>query len=189
MCGIADKITVASEVMAELVRLYTGRESTVIPDPFEDDEREPECVGNGVTWFGHCANLASLMPYLTCSDSLVVCSNASGAHVPWSRENELACLKGSAVALLTGNNPGASANRVVKALRAGRFVVAPEDCAESWRELSPYIWIGNVVDGIAWALNNREEACRKVAQGQAFVEQTFSPQKIGMKWKELFASI
>lgn len=188
MCSIADKITVASESMAETVLEHTGREATVIADPYETEEREPSCYGNGVAWFGHSANLSSLAPYVG-TESLVVCSNSSKSHVPWSLENEAKCMEGAAVVLMTGNNPGASANRVVKALRAGRFVVAPKDCADSWRELSPYIWIGDVADGIAWALNNREDVCQKIKQGQQFIQQRFAPQLIGSQWADLFGSI
>lgn len=188
MCGVADKITVASEVMAEIVMHHTGREATVIDDPYENEESQPICYGNGVLWFGHSANLSSIAPYLD-TEKLIVCSNWSQAHVKWTPEAEANCLRGCAVVLMTGNNPGASANRVVKALRAGRFVVTPKDCAEAWRELLPYIWIGDVAQGIQWALHNREEACNKIRQGQQYIQQRFSPQSIGSQWTELFASI
>jgi hypothetical protein len=189
MCGIADKITVASERMAEIVMHNTGRESTVIDDPYETPEQEPRCYGNGVLWFGHSANYSSLLPYLACSESLITCTNTAHADVPWSRENEVLCLSGAAVVLMTGSNPGASANRIVKSLRAGRFVVTPENCADSWRELAPYLWIGDVEEGIRWALNNREEACHKIMQGQQYIEKRFNPMEIGRQWTELFASI
>ena len=90
---------------------------------------------------------------------------------------------------MTGTNPGASANRVVKALRAGRFVVAPENCADAWRELAEFIYVGDVRDGFNWAFNNREEACQKIVAGQQFVAQRFAPREIGTKWTGLFASI
>jgi hypothetical protein len=193
MCGIADKITVASERMAEVVLENTGRESTVIADPYENAEQPARCYGNGVTWFGHSANMGSLVPHLEAVEdaggNMVVCSNTATSHVQWSRASEDQCLAGCAVALVTSSNAGASANRVVKALRAGRFVVAPKNCAESWRELAPYIWIGDVSEGIAWALHNREEACLKIQLGQQMVADRFSPELIGRQWTELFASI
>lgn len=187
MCSIADKITVASERMAETVMHHTGRESTVIEDPYENDEVEARCVGDDVLWFGHSANLSSVAPYL--GEVNTICSDWSKSTVKWSQANEASALNNCAVVLMTGNNPGASANRVVKALRAGRYVVAPKDCADSWRELSPYIWIGDVSEGIRWALNNREDACNQIRQGQKYVAQRFAPQLIGSQWAELFASI
>jgi hypothetical protein len=60
-----------------------------------------------------------------------------------------------------------------KALRAGRFVVAPQDCPASWKELSDFIWIGDVEEGIQWAFANREEACRKIATSQSYIQDTF----------------
>lgn len=189
MCEIADRITCASNVMAEIVKKHTGRDATVIDDPYETDEKEPACIGDGVLWFGHAANLHSLLPHLgAVGESLIVCSNFSGASVPWSLDNEAKCLQGAAVVLMTGNNPGASANRVVKALRAGRYVVSPEGCAESWRELAPYIWIGDVAEGVQWALNNREEVCSQIAAGQKYTRERFDPKKIAGQWMGVFAS-
>lgn len=185
MCSVADTITVGSVSMAETVMDATGRHATVIDDPYEGEEKPAFCYGNGVAWFGHSANLQSLLPYLDTDP--VVCTNTAGA-VPWSLENEQRVLQGCAVALLTGSNRGASSNRVVKAIRAGRFVVCPADSPVSWAQFAPYIWIGNVKDGIRWALNNREEACNKITQGQKYTQERFSPKRIGEQWMEVFAS-
>lgn len=192
MCDLAGTITVASWAMGERVKHLTGRECVVIDDPYESPEVEPACIGNGLLWFGHSLNLRSLMPHLDAIEAadvgLVVCSNIAKASVQWSLENEALCLQGAAVVLMTGTNPGASSNRIVKALRAGRFVVAPDDCAASWREFAPYVWIGDVADGIAWALNNREDACRKIQAGQEYIRDRFSPWTIGQQWRKLFDS-
>jgi hypothetical protein len=180
MCDLASVITCSSEVMRGMIREKTGRDSVVIPDPYENAEGKPAVPEGRVLWFGHEANLESLRPYADIAPDLCT------AEV-WTPASEARSLERASVVLLTGNNPGASANRPVKALRAGRFVVVPEDCPESWRELSDYIWIGDVREGIAWALNHREEACRKVASAQKHL-QRFSPQLIGSQWADLFAS-
>jgi hypothetical protein len=182
MCEIATVITCSSDAMVGVIREATGRDSVVIPDPYENAESTPEVTGDRVLWFGHQANLASLKAYADL-DPYVLTAEA------WSLENEAKALESSAVVLLTGSNPGASSNRPVKALRAGRFVVVPEDCPESWKELSDFIWIGDVREGIAWAFANREEACRKVKLGQSYIKNRFSPQWIGSQWADLFASI
>lgn len=187
MCGVADVISCASEAMAESIKRHTGRDAAVVDDPYENGVSPPECLGKGVLWFGHAANLKSMLPYIE-TPHLSVCSNIAHA-IRWSPESERDALQDCAVVLLTSGNPGASANRVVKAIRSGRFVVAPKDCADSWRELSPYIWIGDVAEGIAWALNNREDVCRKISQGQKYVAQRFSPQSVGSQWMDLFGSI
>lgn len=176
----ADVITCSSWVMAEMIYKAFGREAVVIADPYENEEK-PARVEGGVLWFGHQANLASLRPYTGLS--LTVCSGSD-----WSREAEDAALEECGVVLLTASNPGASANRVVKALRAGRFVVVPVDCPESWKDLAEFIWIGDVRRGIEWTFANREEACLKVQSAQKFIRKAFSPQSIGSQWAELFAS-
>lgn len=186
MVKAADMLTVSSPTMAEIVRKHTGRDAVVIDDPYENDERPPECKGDIVLWFGHAANLKSLYPYRDIP-GLRVTSNTASA-MPWSRAHEDGYLKYCAICLLTGNNVGASANRVVKAIRAGRFVVAPPGIP-AWDELRDYCWIGDVREGVKWALNNREDACLKVAQGQRYMRERFNPSLIGAKWTDVFGSI
>jgi len=189
MCLLATKITVASDHMAAVVKMHTGRDSTVIDDPYENAEDRPTVAGHNVCWFGHSANIRSLFKVAELiTVPLVICSNYQHPAVThWTPESERKCLYESSVVLLTGSNPGASTNRVTKALRAGRFVVTPGG-VESWEQFSPYIWIGDVRDGIAWAHNNREEACSKIAAGQEAIRKKYSPQSIGQQWAGLFAS-
>jgi hypothetical protein len=189
MCDLADKITVASDHMAAVVKMHTGRESTVIDDPYENGEDRPALVGDSVAWFGHSANITSLFRIAELiTVPLTICTNYQHpAAVRWTQESERKCIRESAVVLLTGNNPGASTNRVVKSLRAGRFVVTPGG-VESWEQFRDYIYIGDVRDGIHWALNNREEACNKIAAGQEAIRKRYSPQSIGSQWAALFAS-
>jgi hypothetical protein len=181
MCDAATVITCSSAAMVPIIKSATGRDAVVIADPYENDESPPAVDGDRVVWFGHPANAVSLLPYrdLNISIAPTAC---------WSLENEAQSIKAAAVVFLTGNNPGASSNRPVKALRAGRFVVVPENCPDSWRELSEFIWIGGVREGIRWALANREEACRKVLAAQTYIKSRFSPQLIGSQWAGLFAS-
>ena len=185
MTRLADVLTTSSQAMAEVVKAKTGRDATVIDDPYENAEQEPAVVGDFVVWFGHGANISSLKPYADLPN-LRVCSNVKGA-IPWSTRKEASCIEQAAVVLLTGNNPGASANRLVKAVRAGRFVVAPPG-TPAWDELKDYCWIGDVREGIKWALNNREDACQRIAAGQRYMRERFHPSLIGAKWMEVFAS-
>ena len=180
MLELASVVTCSSKAMQGLIR-ERGRDAEVIADPYENEEQEPAVRGERVLWFGHQANIASLKPYADMD--MEICSGLT-----WTREQEDKDLANAAVVLLTGSNPGASENRVVKALRAGRFVVAPEDSPESWKALSDYIWIGDVRKGIRWALEHREEACQRVKSAQNEIRTTFSPQLIGSQWADLFAS-
>lgn len=188
MCAQAHTITCASDVMAATVLHHTGREAVVIDDPYENDEVEPACVGRGVLWFGHQANISSLAKYVTRTD-LTICSNWPHHAVrQWSQGEERRLLNTTAVVLMTGNNPGASSNRVVKALRAGRFVVTPGG-VPAWDALREFIWVGDVEEGISWALANREEVCEKISAGQEFVKARNSPAQIAARWMGVFGSI
>ena len=193
MCGAASRITTASQTMAETVSRWTGREATVIDDPYENEEWLPQCQDNEVLWLGHSANIESLFSIVgKLADLrilLTVCTNYKHpSALEWSPEVERRSLSRAAVVLITGNNPGASANRIVKALRAGRFVVTPGG-APAWDEWKPYIWMGDVREGIEWAFNNREQACQKIAAGQDHLRARNSPEVIARMWMEVFGSI
>lgn len=193
MCGWAAQVTCSSAAMADTIMKRTGMDAIVIDDPWENEERPAKCKGREVLWFGHAANLPSLfaaadklanMPVV-----LVVCTNGGHANtLLWSPESERRSLERAAVVLMTGNNPGASSNRIVKALRAGRFVVT-RGGTPAWDEFKPYVWIGDVREGIEWAFANREEACAKIKAGQEYVRERNSPTLIARKWMEVFASI
>ena len=184
MIELATVVTCSSEVMAGMIRDAFGREAIVIADPYENEER-PARVQGGVLWFGHQVNLRSLEPYRGMD---IGAPFTAYTGEDWSLEGEVHALDAAGVVFLTANNPAASSNRAVKALRAGRFVVAPEDCPQSWRDLSDFIWIGDVREGIRWAFGHREEACRKVQSAQSYISKAFSPQAIGSRWADLFAS-
>ena len=192
MCRLASAITCGSDAMARTVYDCTGRDAVVIDDPYEMDEQAAACSGSTVAWFGHAANLRSLVPHVERLQGLrlVVCTNHDAPSiVRWTMDSERACLEACAVALLTGANRGASSNRVVKALRAGRFVVMPHDCPEAWRQFAPFVWVGNVREGVEWALGNRAKAVERVRAGQEYVRERFSPATIGRQWAAVFQSI
>lgn len=185
MVAAADVVTTCSEAMRETVKRATGRDSVVIDDPYETDEQPAAVAGEFVVWTGHGANISSLKPYADLPGLRVV-SNVQGS-IPWTIRRETDCIAQAAVVLVTGNNAGASANRIVKALRAGRFVVTPGG-VPAWEELREFCWVGDVREGVAWAMNNREEACRMITAGQAAVRERFAPETVAAKWQALFDS-
>lgn len=193
MCAEAAAVTCSSPAMADTVARYTGRKAIVIDDPYENAESPPRCAGNEVLWFGHGANVSSLTRVISAIEDLPILLNViSNFRYPevieWSPDAERRGLERSALCLLTGNNSGASTNRVVKALRAGRFVVTPGGI-ESWEALRPYVWIGDVREGIQWALANPEEVCAKITAGQEYLREANAPQKIARQWMDVFDSI
>ena len=185
MIGLASQVTCASEWMRDRIMQETGRDAIVIDDPYENEESEPGFGGDEVLWFGHRANLRSLVPYADI-EKLIVVSNIPDV-IQWSTDSERRALERCGVVLLTSDSPSASTNRIVKALRAGRFVVTPGG-VPAWDEFAPYIWIGDVRDGIRWAFNNREEVCQKLVSGQEYVRARNSPEQIAAQWTAAFVS-
>lgn len=187
MIRLATAVTCSSDWMRSRILDVTGKAATVIDDPYENDEQTPAMpAGDEVLWFGHRANIPSLVPYVGI-DKLIVCSNIPDV-IWWTPDSERRALERCGVVLLTSNNPGASTNRVVKALRAGRFVVTPGG-VPSWDEFAPFLWIGDPAEGVRWAREHREAACQKIADGQAYLRARNSPEQIAAQWMEVFASI
>jgi glycosyltransferase involved in cell wall biosynthesis len=77
-----------------------------------------------------------------------------------------------------------SHNRLVEAIRAGRFaVVSP---VPSYLELKDYAWVGDdLADGIAWALEHPAEARARLIAGQTYIAERFAPARIGAKWADV----
>jgi len=193
MCETAAAITVSSPLMAERVKWHTMRDAVVIDDPYENDELEPRCEGQEVLWFGHSANISSLfdiVPKIIHTPIvLTVCTNYKHpSTLQWTPETERRSLDRCALVLATGNNAGASANRIVKSLRAGRFVVTPGG-VPAWDAFKDYIYVGDVRKGIEWAFKNRSEVAQKVKAGQEYVKVANAPRTIARQWMEVFASI
>jgi glycosyltransferase involved in cell wall biosynthesis len=81
-----------------------------------------------------------------------------------------------------------SANRVVETLRAGRLAVAYP--IPSYLEFADHAWIGeDMIDGIKWAMQHRDEVRARIRSGQDYVEQKFSPQAVGGQWQNALHEI
>jgi uncharacterized Rossmann fold enzyme len=177
---LADAVTCPTEAMAAIIQ-ERGREATVIPDPYEYPEREPHCAGDYLLWFGHGTNKGSLdriLPDLE-GRSLHVVSNFAGA-LPWSRETILRELAEADIVILPATELYKSANRAVEAIRQGCFVVAEPHPA--WNDI-PGIWIGNIKEGIEWAIQHLEEANQRTSLAQKYVMGEYSPKTVAAMWK------
>jgi glycosyltransferase involved in cell wall biosynthesis len=89
------------------------------------------------------------------------------------------------VIIPTGRRQTKSANRAVEAIRRGLFVVA--EPLPAYSDLG--IWIGDIAQGIEWALSHKEEAMERVRISQEYVEKTFSPRRIAEQWLALLESL
>jgi hypothetical protein len=109
--------------------------------------------------------------------------------VPWSREAAAREVTEADLVVLpqdaaTDWGRVKSHNRLVEALRGGRFaVVSP---IPSYQELKEWAWVGeNLADGVEWALAHPGDVLQRIVGGQALVEQRFSPERIGELWANL----
>lgn len=169
----ADLVTCNSERMREIIRQYTGRDATVIPDPYESDEK-PAGMGNGLLWFGHGSNLVDLKPYLDLKPEILT-------GEAWSRDKQLAALeKCAAVLIPTGKSMAKSANRLIEAVRNGRFVIAGNLPAHD--EFKRWMWVGDIRDGVEWLKEYPKQAIREVSECQRYLRDKYSPEAIGRLW-------
>jgi hypothetical protein len=178
-CKSARLITCNSAEMARVIFEKTGREAVVIPDPYEQPEKEPR-LHDRVLWFGHQSNLSDLMPWIEGIDNLeVVTGPQVPGTTPWTPENmDRAFDRAGLVIIPTGKSMAKSGNRAIESIRRGLFVVA--GYLPAYADLGVYI--GNIHDGIRWALDHPEEALARVKASQAYVAKEYSPERIGLQW-------
>ena len=110
--------------------------------------------------------------------------------IPWSLETQRGALHKCDLVLIPSDpadalKAGASANRIAEALNAGRFPVASP--LPSYLAFAEAAWLGqDLVEGIKWALSNRDEVLARIRRGQTVIKEKFSADKIGAQWCELF---
>ena len=114
---------------------------------------------------------------------------ASIQFVEWSLEAVWSALAHCDLVLLPQDHRDAwgsvkSHNRLVEAIRAGRFALASP--IPSYAELADYAWVGeDLAEGLAWALDHPREAEQRIAAGQAYVATRFAPEVVGRKWADV----
>lgn len=77
-----------------------------------------------------------------------------------------------------------SPNRLVESLWAGRFVAAND--IPAYREFEKFAWVDDdICAGIKWALKHASEVPQRIARGQQYVDEHYSPRVIGARWAAL----
>jgi hypothetical protein len=110
--------------------------------------------------------------------------------ISWSLETQRDALRECQLVLIPSDpadafKAGASANRIAEALNAGRFPVASP--LPSYLPFSEAAWVGqDLVQGIEWALANRDEVIARIRRGQALVSARFAADWVSRQWRELF---
>ena len=176
----ADAVTCNSEAMRERIKQVTGRDATVIKEPYEGDELKPS-IGANLLWFGHASNVKDLdriAPQL--KHPILALSNHEDC-VPWSPESFAAAMKQPCIVIIpTGKSLCKSENRMVESIRNGKYV-----CAEhlpAYEPFSEFFPLGDIPAQIDWALNHPTEALTQISLAQSYISQNYSPEKIGRDW-------
>jgi hypothetical protein len=189
-CLKADAVVCNSEAMRFRIFQETHVVAKVIPDPWESPETLP-AWGDGLLWFGHETNLKDLwreVPNLLDYAMCVVSTPVQDGITPWSPEVQKKALEHCAIVILpTGKSPCKSANRMVEAIRAGKFVCA--NPLPAYEEFSPYAWIGDIREGVDWAYANQAKALEMVRKGQLYIKTRYSPEIIGRQWLDVLTKV
>lgn len=182
----ADAVTCNSATMQKRIKEVTGRDSVVIREPYESEEKEPS-IGPNLLWFGHRSNLRDLnriMPKLT--HHLCILSNHPDypKWTPEAYQREIS--KDCIVVVPTGEKLAKSENRMVEAIRNGKYV-----CAEhlpAYESLNAYP-LGDIPSHIEWALSNTEQAIERIKSAQSLIRDKYSPRSIAEQWLEVLNGI
>lgn len=194
MCAKATLVTCNSDAMRFRIHQVTGRSAMVIPDPYEHEEWAPSW-GEGLLWFGNPLNLRDFFRAVRKMEGISVPMGCISRHedymsdelkqliIPWSPTAVDKGFKSAAVVILpTGLSQCKSANRLLESVRAGKFVVA--EPMPAYEEFADFVWVGDLREGVEWALANEKECLKRVKKCQAYIRKRYSMEAIGPKWLE-----
>lgn len=176
----ADLVTCNSEVMRERIKAVSGRDAVVIKEPYESDELKPS-IGAFLLWFGHRSNLVDLdrlAPEL--KHPILALSNHPDC-AEWTEQSFRKAISSECIVIIpTGKSLAKSENRMVEAVRNGKYV-----CAEhlpSYEPFAEFFPLGDIPAQIDWALGNPTEALAQISKAQSYIKQIYSPEQIGRDW-------
>lgn len=190
MIKSCDVVTCSTQAMREVILEETGREATVIDDPYEFPEEPPVVIrpvpttygkSRGRTmWFGHKSNLPSLNGYNV--DDVI--SNAQG-YMPWSMETMFMAFDRNQIVVIPHSderkNAVKSPNRVIESIRMGKWVSASP--IRSYEQFKDFANIGDVQAGIEMYNDLPEDVLvARIKAGQDYIRERFSPETIAKQW-------
>jgi hypothetical protein len=212
MARAASIVTCNTPTMQEVIRNAVGKEAKIVDDSYDTDMpfQEPRFEANQepirVLWYGHFTNLNTLTGLIRqmsqINEEVQIGAISNGpqspsqryqnveiAYLPWSmpimRQQLEWCNFISIPTLL--NDPTKrtkSHNRVTDGIRAGRFVLAhPLPSYEIYKD--KYAWIGeDLSEGLIWADDNPEKVLSRIHEGQKYIQENLSPDKIAQQWED-----
>jgi len=198
-CRNANLVTTTCELLQTKIKEYTGKTAHIIPDPTEREQEEPKFEPKEhikFAWFGGRKSFSLFNWDSVVNDIRKVTNNFSIhaitnkpdraskrlAHLlekkimnmyHWDFDKQGQIVKDCDIVLipLPQDMPLVqvkSPNRVIDGIQQGKFVIA-NDGVESYRVLKDYIHLGNITDGLKWALNNKDQVIEKIKRGQDYV--------------------
>ena len=191
-CARADAVTCNSREMARVIKARTERDAWVVDDPYEQPERAPR-LSRDLLWYGHALNLPDLHAV---ADSiaeypLTVVTGGVGVVceppvVQWTPDALDAAFNACGMVVIpTGRSMAKSGNRAIEAIRRGLFPVC--GYLPAYADLG--VWVGNIADGVAWALENRRETLARIGHAQAYVRKRYSPRRVAEQWLEVLQHV
>lgn len=207
----ADRVVASTEAMAQAIGKAGYRVDAVISDPVEmprGDIRFAPGDTLQLLWFGHAVNidtLAQFLPQLAryaeqqplqlnvvtllpngkADLDRLVPPGLAVTYTPWSVQamrQALADCDLVVIPVLASQFKAAkSPNRLLEPLWAGRLVVAGP--LPAYRPFGDSAWVGeDLVEGIAWALDNPEEVRARILRGQRDVATLFTRDAVAQRW-------
>ncbi len=73
-----------------------------------------------------------------------------------------------------------SGNRAIESIRRGLYVIA--GYLPAYSDLG--IYIGDIRDGVDWALSHRTTVLDRIAASQDYVRSEYSPERIAQLWRK-----
>jgi glycosyltransferase involved in cell wall biosynthesis len=182
-CESADALTCNSEAMRDRIKQVTGRDAFVIGEPYESARVWPS-IGPKLLWYGHASNfkdLERISPSL--KYPLLALSNHPDS-AGWSLDMQSRALIDDCIVIIpTGKSLCKSENRMVEAVRNGKYV-----CAEylpAYEKFSQFFDLGNIPEHIDRALSNPKDSLDRVEAAQEFIKDRYSPETIAQQWLEV----
>ena len=187
-------ITTTCFKLKELIESKTNKPVFVIPDPTEREEEpiifKPNPHRLNAVYYGSYGNLKQIDwgIYDLSKVNLKIISNEGPIFWDFKIQGEF--VRQSDLVLLPVNNDHDMTqykgnNRPIDALRQGRFVIT-NAMIPSWQLLQNFIWCGDINEGIKYAINNPDEVIKKVEEGQKFVRNNYTPEKITKEWERVY---
>ena len=176
----ADAVTCNSEVMKQRIKTVTGRDAIVVGEPYEHEELEAK-IAPRLFWYGHKSNFADLERIESqLHYPLLAMSNYPGC-VEWTQESfDKAISQPCIVIIPTGEKKAKSENRMVEAIRCGKYV-----CAEhlpSYEPFGEFYPLGDIPEHIERALAVPRETIERIKAAQAYIRDKYSPRTIAQQW-------